>query len=186
MDDKARRIVETAIELAERDGYGAVRLRDIAHRAEVALGTVYKRFASKEEILVAAMAHEGERLLVKMAGIPVGENAVERVVAFYTSATHAFVRRPKLARAMLRAIASGDDMTDRVASLHALTTGLLIGAIQGRRPGEWRGEDADSSLREIAAILQQVWFASLVGWAAGAHDEAGVIRQVHSAARRLL
>ena len=56
MDDRARRIIDTAIELAERDGYAAVRLREVAARAEVALGTVYKRFASKEEILVAAMA----------------------------------------------------------------------------------------------------------------------------------
>jgi AcrR family transcriptional regulator len=47
MDDRAKRIVDTAVALAERDGYQAVRLRDVAATAQVALGTVYKRFASK-------------------------------------------------------------------------------------------------------------------------------------------
>ena len=55
MDDRAKRIVDTAVMLAERDGYQAVRLRDVAATAQVALGTVYKRFASKEEILIAAL-----------------------------------------------------------------------------------------------------------------------------------
>lgn len=187
MDEKSRRIVETAIELAERDGFAAVRLRDIADLANVALGTVYKRFASKEAILVAAMAHEGERLLKSMsAGIAPGETPSERATAFYSSATRAFVNRPKLARAMLRAIAAGDEMSQRVASLHALTTGLLIAAIEGSSPEQWRAENTAESTREIASILQQVWFASLVGWSGGAHDEEGVVQQVMIACRHLL
>ena len=55
MEDRTRRIIETAIELAERDGFEAVRLRDVARLAKVALGTVYRRFQSKEDILVAAL-----------------------------------------------------------------------------------------------------------------------------------
>ena len=62
MEDRTRRILETAITLAERDGYEAVRLRDVAAQAEVALGTVYRRFKSKEDILVAALELEVERI----------------------------------------------------------------------------------------------------------------------------
>ena len=58
MDERARRIVETAVELAEKDGFQAVRLRDIAAQADVALGTVYRRFKSKEDILLAALGLE--------------------------------------------------------------------------------------------------------------------------------
>ena len=36
MDERAQRIVGIAIELAERDGYAAVRLRDVAAQAGVA------------------------------------------------------------------------------------------------------------------------------------------------------
>ena len=80
MDDRAKRIVETAVALAERDGYQAVRLRDVAATAQVALGTVYKRFASKEEILIAALEQESEKLVAKIGKKPVpGDNPQERV-----------------------------------------------------------------------------------------------------------
>ncbi|MBO6935638.1 MAG: TetR/AcrR family transcriptional regulator [Deltaproteobacteria bacterium] len=187
MDERARRIIDTAIELAERDGYAAVRLREVAAKAEVALGTVYKRFASKEEILVAAMAQEAERLLARFSEIPPGETPAERVVEFYRGATAAFLRRPKLARAILRAIAAGEGMTARVASIHALTTALLMGAITGERAQDRRWDsDRDKDAREVASIFMQVWFASLVGWSSGMHDEAGIVKQIENVANRVL
>lgn len=187
MDDRARRIIDTAIELAERDGYAAVRLREVAAKAEVALGTVYKRFASKEEILVAAMAQEAERLLARFSEVPPGETAAERVVSFYQGATDAFLRRPKLARAILRAIAAGEGITARVASIHALTTALLMGAITGEKAqGRKWDSERDKDARELASILMQVWFAALIGWSSGLHDPEGVVDQVANAARRLL
>lgn len=187
VDDRAQRIVDTAIELAARDGYHAVRLRDVAAKAKVALGTVYKRFNSKEEILVAALTREGENLLARFTEMPKGETAEARVVAFFEIATDNFVRRPKLARALLRALA-GEGMAAHVASLHALCIGILVATIEGRNPHEpsvWGG-DADVRARETAAILLQVWFAALVGWAAGAHDQAGVVLQVRRAAKRVV
>ena len=54
-EERSRRILETAIELAEKGGFSAVRLRDVAEQAGVALGTVYKRFQSKEDMLMAAL-----------------------------------------------------------------------------------------------------------------------------------
>tara|TARA_B100001750_G_C15495842_1_gene594091 strand:- start:265 stop:831 length:567 start_codon:yes stop_codon:yes gene_type:complete len=188
MDDRARRIIDTAIELAERDGYAAVRLREVAARAEVALGTVYKRFASKEEILVAAMAQEAERLLARFTEVPAGDTAQERVVNFYQGATDAFLRRPKLARAILRAIGAGEGaMTARIASIHALTTALLMGAITGEKAQTRRWDsERDKEARELASIFMQVWFAALVGWASGLHDAQGVVDQVAKVARRVL
>ena len=59
--DRTQRIVQTAIALAEEGGFEAVRLRDVAAQANVALGTVYKRFSSKEDILVAGIVELVER-----------------------------------------------------------------------------------------------------------------------------
>ena len=53
-EERARRIVDSAVELAEQGGFEAVRLRDVAAHAGVALGTLYRRFRSKEDLLVAA------------------------------------------------------------------------------------------------------------------------------------
>ena len=49
MDERAQRIVSTAMALAAKDGFAAMKLRDVAAHAQVALGTVYRRFRSKEE-----------------------------------------------------------------------------------------------------------------------------------------
>ena len=58
LEERSRRIVESSIELAERGGFEAVRLRDVAAHAGVALGTLYRRFRSKEDLLVAALEQE--------------------------------------------------------------------------------------------------------------------------------
>lgn len=189
MDERARRIVETAVALAERDGYAAVRLRDVAAQANVALGTVYKRFSSKEEILVAALEQEAERLGERLIRKPIpGETRLERVETFFTTATNGLTRKPNLARALFRAIASADrNIHDKVASFHAMTTMMVIAALRGVAPddpNEWGGE-ADQDEREIARVLQHVWFASLVGWAGGVHDVEQVIADVMSAARMI-
>ena len=190
MDDRAKRIVETAVALAERDGYQAVRLRDVAATAQVALGTVYKRFASKEEILIAALEQESEKLVSKIGKKPVpGDDQIERVRFVFNALTKGLLRRPNLAKALVRSLASGDpNITERVASFHALITAMVMAAIRGDAAddiGEWGG-DADEQERTIASILQNVWFASFVGWAGGLHDAAQVLADTDKATQLLL
>jgi AcrR family transcriptional regulator len=182
VDDRAKRIVETAVELAERDGYQAVRLRDVASSAQVALGTVYKRFASKEEILIAALEQESEKLVAKVGkkAVP-GDTPEERLETVFSAITRGFIRRPNLAKATVRSLASGDpNITERVASFHALITALVMSAIRGEAVADQQesGGDVDSRERQIASILQNVWFASFVGWAGGLHDVSRVLEDV--------
>ena len=190
MDDRAKRIVETAVALAERDGYQAVRLRDVAATAQVALGTVYKRFASKEEILIAALEQESEKLLAKIGKKPVpGDDQIERIRFVFNALTKGLLRRPNLAKALVRSLASGDpNITERVASFHALITALVMSALRGEAAddiAEWGG-DADEKERTIASILQNVWFASFVGWAGGLHDASQVLADTDKATQLLL
>lgn len=190
LDERARRIVETAVALAERDGFAAVRLRDVAATAQVALGTVYKRFASKEEILIAALELESERLLGRMGrqGVP-GDTPAERVTNLFTSVTRGMTKKPNLARALVRAIASADpSVTERVASFHAMMTALTVSALRGQAAAskqQWGG-DSDAREREMAFILQQVWFAALVGWAGGIHDVDTILMHIRNATGLLL
>ena len=190
MDDRAKRIVETAVALAERDGYQAVRLRDVAATAQVALGTVYKRFASKEEILIAALEQESEKLVAKIGKKPVpGDDSRKRVGFVFSALTKGLLRRPNLAKALVRSLASGDpNITERVASFHALITALVMAAIRGEAPADeavWGGE-VDERERTIASILQNVWFASFVGWAGGLHDGPQLLEDVDKTAALLL
>lgn len=190
LDERARRIVETAVALAERDGFAAVRLRDVAATAQVALGTVYKRFASKEEILVAALELESERLLGRLGrqAIP-GDLPNERVLHLFTAVTRGMTRKPNLARALVRSIASADpNVTERVASFHGMMTALIISALRGQSAASKQefGGDSDVRERDVAGILQQVWFAGLVGWAGGIHEVDAILANVENAANLLM
>ena len=121
------RIVATAIELAERGGFEAVRLRDVAAHAEVALGTLYRRFRSKEDILVAALEQEAERLEQQLAAKPIRDaELLDRITSFFKAITKLLTSRPNLARAVIRSVASGDvEAMAKVASFHSRITRLI-------------------------------------------------------------
>ena len=191
MEERARRIVETAVELAEDGGFEAVRLRDVADRAGVALGTLYRRFRSKEDLLAAALDRDAEELERRIrARPPRGETAAERVTAFFATGTRGLCRRPNLTRAFLRAMTSGDPaIAGRVSRFHDRMTGLITLAIRGDdEPAGQSGLATPPSEREstIALLLEHIWFSCLVGWASGLHSQAGIIEQMHDASTMLI
>ena len=109
VEERARRIIQSTIELAEEGGFEAVRLRDVAARSEVAMGTLYRRFRSKEDLLVAALELETRTLQDRMRQRPPkGADVVERAVQFFAVSTRGMLRRPNLTRAMLKAAAAGE------------------------------------------------------------------------------
>jgi AcrR family transcriptional regulator len=189
MEDRSRRIVETAVELAEKGGFEAVRLRDVADQAGVALGTLYRRFRSKEDLLVAALERETEELERRVnARPPRGDTAAERVTALFAAGTRGLCRRPNLTRAFLRATTTGDpEIAEKVASFHDRMGRLIIGAIRGSgavTSGEL--EPTSEEERTIALLLEHIWFSCLVAWASGNHSQTQIIDQLQSAARLLL
>lgn len=188
--DRRDRILDVAISLAEEGGFENVRQRDVAAHAGVALGTLYKSFRSKEDILSAALDRETENLERRMESRPArGENAIERLDSFFNIVTRGLVRKPKYARAVLRAMASGEpEVASHVAAYHGRMTGLIIAAMRG--VGRLSYTDATSSPptegeQTVAALLQQIWFASLVGWSAGLHGQQEVVEQTLTAAKLL-
>jgi AcrR family transcriptional regulator len=48
-------LVEAAVELFSKQGYGSVTLRDVARRARLSTGAVYSQFGDKADLLVAAL-----------------------------------------------------------------------------------------------------------------------------------
>jgi AcrR family transcriptional regulator len=188
---RMRRIVDAAVELAEAGGFEAVRLRDVAERSEVALGTLYKYFRSKEDILLFALNEEVERLEDSLASRgAVNGPPYERVVEFFRRSTRALARRQQLARAMIRAMAAGDAETVmKLAALQLRIARLVTATLRGEPP------DLDAPLdplpgsateQAISQVLMNVWFSSLVGWAAGLHPERTVNEHVRIGASLIL
>jgi AcrR family transcriptional regulator len=49
------RILDVVAELLETEGYDAVQLREVARRARTSLATIYKRFSTRDELILAAL-----------------------------------------------------------------------------------------------------------------------------------
>jgi AcrR family transcriptional regulator len=179
MEKKRSRILETAIELAEKGGFENVRLRDVAAQAEVALGTLYKRFPSKESILIAALELEAEKLEKRMSKKPAeGADALERVLDFFDQVSKQLFRKPNLGRAVLRALTSGDvELTGQVASFHQRITNMIVAAQRGAPAGPLVPEATNEELM-VGFIMQQIWFSALVGWMGGLITKPMVLDQL--------
>ncbi len=196
MNPRARRIVATAVELAEKGGFEAVRLRDVASDADVALGTLYRYFRSKEDLLIAVLTLEVEQLEKRIRSRPPGgESPQERLYGFFQAVTKGLCRRPRLARAILRAAASGDhDLAEKVHAFHTTMTDMIIATMRNESLQDGDGAEATATLKPdpteiestVALLLQNIWFATLVGWAGGLLPQSEIAERMATAVALLL
>jgi AcrR family transcriptional regulator len=186
---RAQRIIQSAVQLAEQGGFDAVRLRDVAADADVALGTLYSHFRSKEALLVAALEAEVARFETLMEQCPpMGETPLERATTFFGLASRALFMRPHFARAVLRSVASGEPaVAEKVLRFHQRMGWLIVATLRGcPLTDEDRAALAGTREEEVGSLLQQVWFATLVGWMGGMHDGDTQIRKMASATEIIL
>jgi AcrR family transcriptional regulator len=182
------RVVEAALELATGGGFEAVRQREVAERAGVALGTLYKRFKSKDELLMGVLAVETQKLASQLEReMPADESPLERAMHYFVLATSYFVRKPQLGRAVIRAVTSGDKVSERVMAYHAQQLTHVVAVLRPPAGHEPSKDDlTESEQITVAALLLQIWFAALVGWSGNLLDSATVIEQVRSAGAIIL
>lgn len=171
------RVIAAALELASEGGYDAVQMRDVATRAQVALGTIYRYFTSKDELLAAALvewAGDLERKLVQRP--PRGDTAADRVVDVLRRASRAMERNPSLTSALVTAIASPDPaVRESQSDVDLVMVNLVAEALRDQ-------PDAEGVMR----VLSWVWFAALIGWVNGWSNAGSVGDELERAARLLL
>jgi TetR/AcrR family transcriptional regulator, cholesterol catabolism regulator len=189
--DRADDILDAAIELAAEGGFENVRQRDVAARAGVALGTLYKRFSSKEELLAAALARRAEDLERRMDRVPArGKRPETRLAFFFSVATEELCRSPNFARAVLRAMASGvPEVAGPVAAYQGRMTALVVAAMRGNARLDLvdaRRASAPDEETYLALLLLQIWYATLVGWSAGLFELEEVDGHMRGALKLLL
>lgn len=182
-DERTRRILDAAVHLAEAGGFAAVRLREVAQTSGVALGTVYKRFRSKEDLLVGVLGDRVHDLRARLLHAPIdGDSPLARVTAFFAFLTDFLCERPNFGRAVVRSAASGEPaLSERLSQFHSALFELSLGAMRGV---EVRTPSDDEVL--MLSTLQHVWFASLCGWAGALYSKADVVTRVAAAARLMV
>jgi AcrR family transcriptional regulator len=178
--DRHERMLNVTARLAAEGGYDAVQMRAVAVEADVALGTLYRYFPSKEHLLVSAMLRQIETLYDRLAvKPPQGTDAVGRVVDVLRRANIALQRQQQFTVAVVRALASGDEtVAPVVREVRDLMAGIILSAIETDQPTE----------REqlVTEILQEVWLSSLVAWISGVEPTGSVNRKLEAAAQLLL
>ncbi|MDP2258432.1 MAG: TetR/AcrR family transcriptional regulator [Caulobacter sp.] len=79
-DVQRRTIAEAAIRVIDRVGLDAARLRDVALEGQVTTGAVTHYFASKDDVLEAAMAEVVRRILDRQADQALGREPVPSLI----------------------------------------------------------------------------------------------------------
>src|SRR5437870_2719758 len=113
--------------LATDGGYEAVQMRDVAARADVALGTLYRYFPSKDHLLIAALVDWSSALNHRLAQKPPkGNTPADRVVDVLHRATRAIERAPQLSAAFVHALSSADPAVAAVKQTAADVLAAMI------------------------------------------------------------
>jgi AcrR family transcriptional regulator len=177
--ERRRRVIEAAMALGAEGGYEAVQMRDVASRADVALGTVYRYFDSKDHLLAASLVFWMSSLGDHMSFVPSsGGTAAERVSALIGRATTTMSRQPKLVAAVLAPLfSSGPGVVECQEQVATMMDDLI------RRAA---GDEAPPDIADRARMLGHIWYSTLLGWVNGWTNVGKVHDEVAIACRLLL
>jgi AcrR family transcriptional regulator len=173
---RRERILDAAMELATEGGWDAVQMREVAERAEVALGTLYRYFPSKVHLLVSALGRTFETLQASArpddAAVGTAQERVYRVVAVMT---RYLARHRRLSGAMVRALMTADaEAAQDVEAVGDLLVRLISSATHA--PDE-PANDRDTL---VAHIIGKVWLTDVVTLLSGRMTVSQVLEDLES------
>ncbi len=177
---RRQRVLRAALELAAEGGYDGVLMRDVADRADVALGTVYHYFSSKDHLLAESMIEwiDGLRRSV-LRNPPTAGSTLDRVLDILGQSTSAMGQNESVSAALLAAVvAEGEQIAACQESLHGLFSEMVSTAFHDDFPAE----DRDLIVRS----LEHVWFSVLIAWKNRWMPYSQATSELEDAARMLL
>jgi AcrR family transcriptional regulator len=176
---RRQRVIDAAMDLGLEGGYEAVQMRDVAARAGVAMGTVYRYFTSKDHLLAATLVRWVELLDARLAQQPArGNSPDQRVLDVLDRALRAMGRQPKLVAAVFTSLSSPDPgAVECRQQVTVLMEGIVTRAI---------GEPQPPDLGDRARMIGHVWYSALVGWINGWSTLARVYGELEVAVGLLL
>jgi AcrR family transcriptional regulator len=178
--ERRGRVIEAAMVLARDGGYDAVHMRDVSAKADVAMGTIYRYFSSKDELLAASLVTWIKILRNRLSErAPRGATPAERLADTLTAATKVSDRAMPLMKALITAMSS----TDPAVGPHRAEVDRLMGEIITKGMCDVPPEvDVDGVRRVIA----HVWSSSINQWVSGMSPNGSVGDELRNAALLLL
>lgn len=164
--DRRAAILEAARAAFAERGYGAATIAEIAEATGLAEGTIYKHFASKQDLLHQVMGAFYERIIADLEASVARERTLAgRLRAIVRRQLEAFVEDRDLCRLFIRELRAADGYAR--SPLHALNrryTSILLRALAaGRASGEMRPEVEPRFVRDVLyGAVEHVAWRSLV------------------------
>jgi AcrR family transcriptional regulator len=177
--ERRARILEAGAGLLAVREYEHVQMRDVAERADVALGTVYRYFASKEHLFSAVAVQWAASLRHQIGRHPLegGTNA-ERLYDVFQRAVRAFQLQPQFYRVIMMMQVSTDPFArENIERLSAGTLEVFGSALHGLP-----SEVGDGIVRVSEAVLD----TNLRAWVMGRTPISAVYEALEAAAHLLL
>ncbi|WP_116247768.1 TetR family transcriptional regulator [Nocardiopsis sp. FIRDI 009] len=193
---RRKRIVQTAAALAVRGGVDAMQMRSVAERAGVALGTLYRYFPSKMDLVVAVVTEELDLLeggIVRRP--PTADTPSGRAVDVLLRATRGLMREPELADALVRSLIMAEVKVELDTRISDLVWRVATGNLEGVAPGpadDTEGAEDDAPVDRgdtgyvLAESLTSVWIFELVEILKGRRNVDEAERRLRTAADHLL
>ncbi|HEX2316247.1 MAG TPA: TetR/AcrR family transcriptional regulator [Thermomonospora sp.] len=151
--ERRNRLVEAARELAERGGYPAVTMHDVADLAGVARATVYRYFATKDHLLTEVAAAWAHTVTDETTLLATGDTPAERLTGLLERIVEVAAAHRTLTSAIIQAVTSDDpSVEDARTALFLLVRDRLARAIGDPVPDR----------ADIEVVLGHVLLAALV------------------------
>ena len=148
--ERRERIEAAAVDLFERDGFGATTIENIAARADIAPRTFFSYFATKEDVVLADYTERLDRIVAVLAQRPSAEAPWAALrAAFLDVADDYLARRHELIR-RFSIVADNPSVYARSLQLQAGWEDALSVVLADR--GRYRAGDVTPGLLASAAL----------------------------------
>jgi TetR/AcrR family transcriptional regulator, cholesterol catabolism regulator len=176
---RRQRIIAAAQDLMFEIDYDKIQVKDVADRADVALGTLYRYFNSKDHLFACALLAWSQSFPDHIAFTTPGPT-VDRVKAIYRLAARAFERQPRVYGVTMQVQNSTDPHAAEVFATFARQQNQAFGlALESSRLSEARCLD-------VTAVMGAVLDENLRTWQCGRQPIEAVYQAIDRAAELIL
>ncbi len=165
--------------MAHEGGYEAVQMRAVAERADVSLGTIYRYFKGKDDLLLAGLVGWVGLLRRRIESESAsGETVAERLSGVLSEAAGAAEGAPVLMGALITALGTTDPAAaDYKLAVESEVQKLMVAAI-----GDQPGVDAAG----VARVVGHVWLSAISRWVGGLAPAGSVEEELLHAVQMLV
>ncbi|CAM2943303.1 TetR/AcrR family transcriptional regulator [Skermania piniformis] len=157
LDAQEEEILRAAIEVLSRDGYRGLSIAEVAAGAGVAVGTVYRHFAGKAELVTTIFRRVAGREVEAVAAAGASGTPAERVRGAIETFAGRALKNPRLAYTLLTepvdVALDAERLVFRQAFARTFATAIAAGLAEGLLPPQDPQTSAAALVGGLAEVL---------------------------------